>query len=196
MKHNFPHTAARPLSWSAISSFAYDPEQWFEKYVMGKVEKPNKEMIFGKMVGEKLASDPTYLPEVPRLGTYEKELRVMFNKIPLIGFLDNSDEIEKLDHQEFKTGKKPWTQKRANEHGQITLYSMLRYITDKIPPEEQHWNLIWLPTCETGAFEIEFVPDMKPVIFTTKRTMADLLKFGAYIMKTTDEMRKYCANHL
>lgn len=191
----FPHTIQRPLSWSALSSFTYDPEQWFNNYVLGKKDPPNKEMIFGKLIGEKLASDPTYLPEVPRLDKYEHELRVMFMGTPLVGYMDNYCTKTKKKMHEFKTGKKAWDAKRVREHGQLDMYLLMHYITEKIPPEEMDVSLVWLPTRETGAFEIEFVEPFAPKIFKAKRTMQDLLTFGARINETVKEMKKYCQEH-
>ena len=186
--NNFKH---RPLSWSQISCFHYNPEEWFSRYVKGEKTPPNKEMLFGKYVGDKLASDPTFLPQVPRLSKYEHELRVVFNGIHLIGFMDNfCDQSQKVMY-EFKTGKRPWNQKRVDEHGQIDMYALMHFITTKIPPEQMDFKLVWLPTKESGDFSISLIEPVVPQIFTTKRTTADILRFGAYINDTVKAMASY-----
>jgi hypothetical protein len=187
----------RPLSWSAISSFEYDPEEWYQNYVVGKPRKSNPEMEFGKKVGELLAANGTYLPQVPRLGKYEHPFKVVYNKIPLIGFADTFCVLTHSKLKEFKTGVREWNQKRVDEHGQLTLYCLLNYISKKIKPEDMDIELVWLPTkrIENGNFEvkIEFVEpiDKSMKIFKTKRTMADILQMGARINVAVREMQEY-----
>lgn len=180
----------RPLSWSAISSFEYDQEQWYKRYILNEKEPPSREMLFGKTVGERLASDPSYLPEVPRLPVFEKELRVMFGVLPLVGFVDAWCP-DSLHLKEYKTGKKAWDQKRADTHGQIDMYLLMLYITYRIRPEDVTCHLHWMPTQENGDFSISFVSPFRVESFKTKRTMTDILLFGARIKKTVEDMHSY-----
>lgn len=186
---------ARPFSWSQLSSFEYDPKQWYNRYFLGEETYETEEMKFGKIIGEKLASDPTFLPDVPRLSKFEHGFKVMFGQIPLVGYADSFCSITKKKLKEYKTGVKAWDQKRVDEHGQIDMYLLMHFITEKIKPEEVECELIWLPTkrSESGDFKvsIEFVEPCIPRIFKTKRTMANILKFGARISKTYKEMEAY-----
>src|SRR5687768_15465427 len=77
---------ARPFSWSQLSSFEYDPEQWYRRYWLGEDCRSTAEMEFGKRIGEKLANDPTFLPFIKRHDTSEHPFKVMFGKIPLVGY--------------------------------------------------------------------------------------------------------------
>lgn len=190
---------SRPLSWSAISSFKYDKEQWYKKYVLGIQEPENAEMRFGKLIGDKLAKDPTFLPSVPRLNTFEHPFRVVFNGIPLVGYADSFCTETKKKMKEYKTGVKKWDQKRADEHGQIDMYLLMHFITEKIRPEEMDVELIWLPTkrVEGGDFNVSitFVEPVQPQIFKTKRSMADVLNFGTDIIRTYKEMEAFALIH-
>ena len=179
----------RPLSWSSISSFRYDPDEWYEKYINGKRGRNTGPIVFGKNVGERLATEQTFLPEVPRLKEYEHELSVKIGKIQCIGFLDNFD-LESKSFAEFKTGKK-WTQDKANKHGQIDMYAAMIYLKYGIKPEDLKISLIWLPTEEQQDFRTDFVKDMKPVIFPVKKTMRDILSFMADIQVIHKEMQEY-----
>jgi len=187
----------RALSWSQISSFEYDPEQWFQGYFMEQKSAENAEMKFGKYVGEKLASDPKYLPFVPRLSKFEHEFRVVFGKIPLVGFADSFCALERKKLYEYKTGVKKWDQKRADTHGQIDMYLLMHYITTKIRPEEVACKLVWLPTkrSESGDFEVT-ISFIEPIednhkVFNTKRTMKDILAFGSRINSVYKKMEEY-----
>lgn len=179
----------RPLSWSSISSFRYDPAEWYEKYINGKRGRDTGPLVFGKNVGERLASEQDFLPEVPRLKEYEHELSVKIGNIQCIGFLDNFD-LDNRAFSEFKTGKK-WTQDKANKHGQIDMYCCLIYLKYGIKPEDLKISLIWLPTEEQQDFRTDFVKDMKPVIFPVKKTMRDILFFMAEIQVIHKEMQEY-----
>lgn len=183
----------RPLSWSSISQFEYDKQQWYRRYVLNEQQEPSREMIFGKKIGTMLEKDPTFLPFIPRHDTMEHPFKVVFNKIPMVGYADSFCNKTKKKLIETKTGKKAWNQKRADEHGQITLYALFNYITNKVKPEETEFDLVWMPTEETGGFEIQFVEPIEKTfkIFRTKRTMSDILKFGNRINETVKEMNEY-----
>lgn len=179
----------RPLSWSSISSFRYDPDEWYEKYLNGKRGRNTGPLVFGKNVGERLASEQDFLPDVPRLKEYEHELCVKIGKIQCIGFLDNFD-LDNRAFSEFKTGKK-WTQDKANKHGQIDMYASMIYLKYNIRPEDLRISLIWLPTEEQQDFRTDFVKDMKPVIFPIKKTMRDILSFMAEVQVIHKEMQEF-----
>lgn len=199
---------SRPLSWSAVWLFETDRERWYNKYVLGEKEKPTKEMEFGKVVGEKLASDPLFMPHVVRYDTFELPLTCMFDGIPLIGYIDTS-KLDLKKHREYKTGKKPWTQKRADEHGQVTMYSLMLFILYKIEPEDLEWHLDWMPTIDVepdhdsldsflnskSKTTIGFVDQKDVRSFLTKRTRTDIVRFGARIRRIYKEMEAYALNH-
>jgi hypothetical protein len=184
----------RPLSWSQISSFHYNPEEWYKRYILNQQTPPSSEMIFGSKVGKRLETDPTFLPQIPRHSKMEHGFKVVFNGIPMVGYADSFCDQTHRKLLEYKTGKAKWDQRRVDNHGQLTMYALSNFITNKIRPEDMTIQLVWMPTKETGSFDIEFVePIEKHIqIFTTKRTMKDILNFGAYINKTVQEMDNYC----
>lgn len=195
MKKMFDKT--RPLSWSAISSFEYDPEQWYRKYVLNQKDDETKEMMFGKALATALEKGTCDIPDLVKKLPHTKEhpFKVMFGKIPLIGFADDFDNKTFTSLNEVKTGKKPWTQKRVDEHGQFDMYLLMNYITNKVKPEDVDCMLHWLPTQENGDFSISFVNPITVYSFSTKRTMQDILNFGSKINTIYKEMEKYCQNH-
>lgn len=179
----------RPLSWSSINSFRYDPDEWYEKYINGKKGRTTGPLVFGKNVGERLATEQDFLPDVPRLKEYEHELSVKIGKIQCIGFLDNFD-LDTRAFSEFKTGKS-WTQDKANKHGQIDMYAAMIYLKYNIRPEDLRISLIWLPTEEQQDFRTDFVKDMKPVVFPIQKTMHDILSFMAEVQIIHKQMQEY-----
>jgi len=187
----------RPLSWSAISSWNYSKEDWAKKYIDGEVPKSSKEMDWGKKIGKLLETDPTYLPQVPRHSKMEHKFSVNLSGIPLVGYADSFCDKSHNKLLEFKTGKKAWDQKRTDEHGQITMYCLMNYITNKIKPEDMDIALVWLPTQDNGDFSISFVEPIEDhiQIFKTKRTMQDILLFASEIKKIYKQMEEYVKNY-
>lgn len=184
----------RPLSWSAISSFEYDKEQWYRKYALGIQDPKTKEMEFGTLIGTQLAEKPEFMPHIPRYPIYEYPLVFEFGDIPMVGYIDGWDD-DKFHLGEYKTGKKPWTQKRADEHGQFDTYALGMWVMRKIKPHDIEMFLHWMPTKETGDFRIEFVDEKQCHTFKTKRSMSDILRFGMRINEVYKQMELYCKNH-
>lgn len=188
----------RPFSWSAISSFKYDPEQWYRKYVLKKEDLPSAEMLFGSEVGRRIANDRDFLPELRRQSLFEYEephgLRCTLDGIPLIGFIDSYEPHQALD--EYKTGKKEWDQKRVDDHGQLTMYLLMLFVKYGVRPEDVDVMLHWIPTKETGDFRIDFRSTIPEILsFRTKRTMQDLMRFGGELKATYKAMQLYAKNH-
>lgn len=194
MKINFD---IRPLSWSAISSFEYDPEQWYCRYILNEKSPESKEMIFGKLIGKRLETEPTFLPMIERYSKMEYPFSVVFNGIKLVGYADTFCDKTFKKLGEYKTGKKSWDKKRVDTHGQIDMYCLMNYIQNKIRPEDVEIKLAWMPTQENGDFTMSFIePIEKNIkIFSTKRNMSDILKFGARINETVIKMQEYVDKH-
>ena len=185
----------RPLSWSAISSFEYDPEQWYNTYILG-IRQESKELAFGSWVDNKLQTDPSFLPQVERYPIMQHGMRASLKGVvPLIGYADGFDR-ERLRLKDDKTGKKAWDQKRADETGQLTCYAFLLFLTEGIKPEDLELCISWLPTVENGDFTIGFRDDpVVPQLFYTKRTMVQVLEFGQRIKRTLKAMESYAQLH-
>jgi hypothetical protein len=193
----------RALSWSAISSFEYDPEQWYRKYVLLQPDPENEEMRFGKRFADSCEKRKPLAP-VTLLSKMEQKFEVVFCGIKLIGYADTFDDVTFKALGEYKTGVKEWDQRRVDEHGQITLYCLFNYVTKKIKPEDMDLFLQWIPTRkisqENGDFSrseytIDFVRPIKVHTFRTRRNMKDVVEFGAKIKRVYKEMEMYAKNH-
>lgn len=188
----------RPVSWSFISSFEWSPEQWYQTYVLG-IRQSSRQMEFGSYVDKRLQDDANFLPEVIRYQNLQHKMLAKLGKVPLIGLTD----AMQLDHfgdwakvRDYKTGVKAWTQQRADETGQLTMYCLLLWLTEKVRPEDVELYIDWLPTKEMGDYTIGFRDRKpKPVTFQTKRTMKQVLEFGERINRTLIAAEEYCKNH-
>lgn len=198
----------RPLSWSAISSFEWNKTQWYRKYVLKELPEITPELEFGSMVDKKVQDDPTYLPNLVRYPVLQHEMRCVWDGIPLLGyadtfgragsvvsFLDDNKKtlkygLAKNSIRDYKTGRKPWDQKRADETGQLTMYLLMLYLRDKINPADVECYIDWLPThIEDG--KIAFIQEGDIRTFKTKRTMRQVLDFGQRIKDSWAAMAEY-----
>lgn len=194
----------RPLSWSAISSFEWDKEQWYRNYYLGQKDPMTPELIFGAKFALSCEKKKPLAP-VTMLSEMEHAFKVVFNGIPLTGFADTYCRTSKRKIGEYKTGVKAWDQKRVDQHGQITMYALMNYISHRIKPEDTKFFLEWIPTRkimqENGDYSkfdytIGFESDPPEVrTFHTKRTMKDILTFGNRINNTIEEMERYVQQH-
>lgn len=180
------------LSWSMVSSWQYDPEQWYRQYVLGERSKPNPAMTAGILIGDRWVYDPTFLPEVERPEIFEHNLTANIGGITITGHIDGLHLKKKKKLQELKTtvSKTKWNKQSVRDWGQITFYCLLLYIHYKIKPEDLEIELIYVPCEENGDFEIK--QSGKAVVIPTERTMQDVLQFGVFLKKIYKEMSDYC----
>ena len=181
------------ISYSSISAFCYDRENWFKRYFL-KEKIKETEII---KLGQKIDSDyKKNKIEIPKLKFENKNKEIQFDlpylnlygeKVPLkiTGFLDGFEEINetKIKAMEMKTRlstSRKWDQARVDKHKQITLYSLGLYLQDKIEPENQEW------------FFIEYVEKNKiPNILKTKRTKKECLEYAVDIISIHKQMISY-----
>lgn len=183
----------RAISWSSYYLFKFSPEKWYLKYVLKQKDPETPEMAFGKELATHLENGTCTIKELTKHLTNKKEhpFKVMFGEIPIVGFADDFCDKSFKKLNEVKTGKKAWTQKRVDEHGQFNFYLLMNFITNKIKPEDVECKLFWLPTQGNGDFTITFVEPLTVHIFNTKRTTADILKTASDIKATWKEMEEY-----
>lgn len=189
----------RPLSWSALSCFEYDKEEWYRRYILNQKNPESAEMKFGKALATSIEDGTCPVPGLLKALQKKKEheFRVVFGRIHMIGYADAfcDKKFRRLD--EVKSGKltSPWGFKRADEHGQITMYALFNFITNKVKPEDTRFTIYWVPTVITGDFVVDFDKPMRFISIPTKRTMQDVLVFGVRVNRVAKEMEEYVRNH-
>lgn len=178
------------VSWSSMNAFLeYDKEKWYESYVLGVRHPPNNAMKIGIDVGERIVSDPTFLPTLERPEIYEQNLIANLGGVNITGHIDGfSPSIPAICEYKTSTNHSRWDQKKVDEWGQISFYCLLVYIHYKIPPEKLRLRLWAIPITEHGDFSWTA---NEPKMFSTKRTMLDILKFGRLIKETHKEMEAF-----
>lgn len=182
----------RPLSWSAISSFEYSPEQWYKNYVLHEARTESLAMVFGKKFAKSIEEGKPLAP-VEVYSEVEYPLDTTFNGIKMCGYVDTYEPHTKF--REYKTARQIWTREKALTHGQLKMYALMIYLIHKVKPEDLQIHLDCIQTRDSGNFEISFIEPIKVHSFEVKLTMKDILLFGAHIMRTTDNMQRYIKSY-
>lgn len=141
----------KPLSWSEIDCFWKDKDKWYISYVLGLKEPPTPPMERGSAIHAYLFAseeeratmkagwDKKYSPPeirahdkmaahfdglIPKgVFTHEVKCETEIVGVPTLGYWDGECANPKDPIiMEVKTGRL-WTEKEAQEHGQIALYS-------------------------------------------------------------------------
>lgn len=122
------------VSWSQMSQWEMSKNEWINNYIKGKQKFETGALKNGKEFAEAselgLHSDPAIqfmLDMAPTMKWSEKEIKVYWpeGKIDLLAKMDKCDE---LGLRERKTGTVLWDQDRANKHGQLAFYALVRQL--------------------------------------------------------------------
>jgi hypothetical protein len=195
MEENFKKFHERDFSWSQISSFTYSKEQWYKSYILGE-KQVSEELTFGSMIDKKIQDNPSFIPNLPRYPLMQHKMKINLDGINLVGIPDGIDlQSQRKLLADYKTGRVAWTQKKAQETGQLKFYLLLIYITHKIRPEEFDCFIHWLPTkLEEGSDfsrNISLISENEFQTFHVTHTLIDILNFANYIKDIYKEMENY-----
>lgn len=209
------------LSYSQMTLFEMRPKDYIRQYVYGEQSYFNKNMKYGTMVADTLevedwTGDPVLdltLMKVPAFGLRDKVIqdrqgiRVWYDvqkryvKIPV---LENGDDdvpiLAKPDtakknytaFKEYKTSTRKWTQRMVDESGQITFYALAIWLRNGQIPQNIELVVVHLKYDEKGVL----VPTGELSRYSTKRTMADIIKMSSRIKKSWAGIYQLCSKEL
>lgn len=207
----------RPYSWSQHSSWDWDAEDWFGRYVLGAKSDSSAAMEFGNTVGDSLGT-PEQMIDMPILPHKEFEIRAKLAGVELLGFLDfYDDEIPKIQENKTSSNVAKWNQKSVDTHGQLDYYATLLYLPHvagckdgcalgcekgvkklhrEIRPEDLDIELYYIPVQATQDFGMEITPGAVVQSFSTKRTTKDVFTMMKKIRSRRIEMEAYAMRRL
>ncbi len=181
----------RPLSWSAVNTFLYDKEEWYQRYIKGVKSVPNDRMSFGKVFG-KAIEDRKPLANVVIYKEVEYPLKARIFGIDLTGFIDTYEPHTAF--REYKTSVSLWDRNKAIGHGQLKFYALCLYLMHKVKPEDLTIHLDCIQTEETMD-DVRLVVPHTMVSHEVKLTMKDIMEFALLIKNTVAEMKSYTQEH-
>jgi len=168
---------------------AFNKGKYEEYYLLG-VELKNKYLDFGKDVHEnKIESLGIPKPEIK-----EKELKIEFNGIPILAYIDGLSIKDEVVIDEYKTSVNPWTQKKVDEHEQLDFYAIAVSQELKIPIESIKIRLWWIETYIDTDGNLKLSGRVEK--FETKRTNLNVLKIYPKIKKAWIGIEKIVDNYI
>lgn len=181
----------RALSYSQLSSFEYDKKEWYKNYILGIREPANPAMEYGNFIGDRIGTLNNLVTGLEPAGTKEFELRANLGTIPIVGYADHyCSKTCVLNENKTSATKNRWTQKKVDEHSQLTMYCLMLFLQHKVKPEDVTIYLNFIPVRTVGFnFELPNTPTFQT--FQTKRTTFDIVKYAGYIQATVKEMDEY-----
>jgi len=186
----------RALSYSQLSSFEWNREEWYTNYILGVREPANPAMLFGSLVGDSIGTPDSLVPALVPPGVKEYALSATLGDIPLVGYADHwCATTRTLSENKTSSKQGQWNQKKVDAHGQLTMYALMLFLREKVKPEDVTFILNFIPVEIGGDFNYR-MPD--PVVvhsFETRRTTQEILEYSAYILKTVALMDKYIKSH-
>lgn len=192
------------ISYSQRELWLNDRARYIEIYFEGRDElrTSNAGQEYGKVVataleygtetGDLLTDSAMLL--LPKYDMRDQEivtyLKTKDGEIKLLGRPDTLNSITK-EFREYKTGKLPWTQKKAQQHPQMRFYAMLIYLAFGKALREAH--LDWIETEQTPT---GIAPTGRVQSFKVTFTLSDILKEMALTTKVAKEIEVMYACHV
>ena len=167
------------ISWSKLTLWEHSKDEFRRVYIDG-FKRESWAMDLGSRMAHAVENDePSEDPIIeqgrmflPKLKKQNFKIDVNCSVCPLTGKMDTFDPKTKK-FRDHKTGKWPWTQKKVNDHGQITFYYYLIWLKyKKMPPKA------WLDWINTDPESKDYG---RVKSFPTVRSMTDLIKMHTRI---------------
>ncbi len=192
------------LSYSQLSLWESDPYRYAALYFdrRDELRYSNPGQEYGKIVADALEigkdtgdllTDAAMLL-LPKYDVadvaIETEVRTRYGWLKLIGKPDSLNS-ETQEFLEFKTGKIPWTQKKAQNHPQMLFYAVVIWLKTGAMNTRAH--LAWIETeCVEGITR----PTGHIEVFEVTFTPQDYLVFQARMIKAAKDIEIAWASHV
>ncbi len=192
------------LSYSQLELWKRSPKSYADKYFDGRDELfgSNHAMDYGKVVADALEhgvqtgdlmTDSAMLM-LPKYDVADQEFRVdMTTRGGYVTLLVKPDSFnsETKSFYEYKTGKTPWTQDKAQRHLQMWFYATAIFCKYGCVPKD--CKLIWIETAvDGGSVTPTGLVREFPVVFTIK----EILSFMVFVARIAREIEVAWAAHV
>lgn len=148
-------------------------------------------MLAGSRIGDAIGTDTSPIDNALVPGIKEYTVKASVDGIQLIGHLDHyCPDTLTLNENKCSDTKGRWTQRKVDEHGQITMYVMLLEAQDGVKPEDVTCYLNFLLLEQVG---VQYTVGDPPVLrrFGTRRTKEQVTQFLDDTKRTVELMHQY-----
>lgn len=191
------------LSFSQMTTFEMSPEKYADQYLYGKKNRISRNMAYGSMMADGLETEEA---------TGDAVLDAMMARIPKFELMDVAFQAElpdgkgkinilakpdtaKADYsafKEYKTSIRKWTQKMANDSGQITFYATTVLLKYGFIPKDIELVNVQVAYNDDGSIS----PTGELLRFPTTRSMIDIIKMTGRMKKAWHGIEKLCEKEL
>lgn len=193
------------LSYSQLTLWLADKEKYKALYFdeRNELRTTNSGQAYGKIVadalengiptGDLLTDSATLL--LTKYDTADQEIRCdMKTKDSIVPLLIKPDTLDSKTKafREYKTGKTPWTRKKAQDHIQMKFYAMGIYVAYGVLLKEAY--LDWIETAKELDGTIS--PTGRLESFRVTFLLNDILKMMALTTKVAKEIETAWAVHV
>lgn len=192
------------LSYSQIQLWKNDPKRYIAIYMDGRDELrvTNAAMEYGKVVADALEAEKetgdlltdASMLMLKKYDVQDQKMTVEFKtKYGWLAIVFRPDTFNSLTHafREYKTGKSPWTYKKAQEHPQMRFYAMGIYLKFKTFLKDAY--LDWIETEDSPE---GIVPTGRVSSFLVTFTKEMLLKEMAETIRVAREIETVFVTHI
>ena len=186
-----------------MTLFEMSPEKYIERYIYNEKQRTSRNMAYGSIMAKGLEDEES---------TGDPMLDLMMAKIPKFDLMDKPMETE-LKHgkeiipilikpdtmksdmtafKEYKTSTRAWTQKMADESGQISFYATGIWLKTGRIPHDIELVCVVTEYDENGALR----PTGELVRLKTQRHMSDIIKTTLRMRKAWEGIKKLCEKEL
>lgn len=187
------------ISWSQFDLFNKSPREYWKRYALNEDRSANKYFSKGEEFAKTMEGQETednilkaIMHVVPKFCQLEHKVEVnLINGEKMLSILDSCD-LNENDFYEYKTGKEPWNQIRAEKHEQLMFYSLSLYIKSgrKTVP---NCTLIWVETEEVDK-KLIYTGNIEE--FPVKYTVKQLERFENKVIKTIEAIEDFIYEEL
>jgi len=182
----------RPLSYSQLSAWGYNKEEWYQRYIKNKPYPKNSAMQTGNIIGDSIGTDKSLIPDLIPPGVKEFKLEAQLGDIYIVGYADHyCPKTKVLSENKTSTNRKKWTQGAVDRHKQLDMYCLMLALTHNTPPEDITIWLNYIPVIEAQDMRYYLPNPVEFYQFPTKRTSEQVFTFAKEIENTVEDMHSY-----
>ena len=186
-----------------MALFERSPELYADHYIYGKKQRISRNIAYGSLLAEGLEHDEAtgdplldlMAAKLPKFELMDKPVEAYLGDGRGVIHLLAKPDSAKADYSaffEYKTSTRRWTQRMADESGQITFYATVIWLkTGKIP---QDIELVEVEVAYGDGGKL--APTGTIVRLPTERTVADIVKMTARMRRAWHGIIALCKKEL
>jgi len=191
------------LSFSQMTLVEMSPKRYVDQYIHKKPQRINRNMAYGSKLADGLENDEStgdplldimmiYIPKFELMDiAFETPLKDGKKTISILAKPD-SYKADGTAFKEYKTSVRNWTQKMADDSGQITFYATAFWLKNGFIPQDIELVNVPVQYNPDGSLS----PTGEMIVYKTQRTMVDIIKMTTRMKRGWSTINKLCESEL